>query len=284
MTAFSDAGPSGKGRSSGGRAAPLMRQPLPGGFGPRGRCVRARTLPLGLRSLFSDDGLSGTSRSSDGRAAPLMRERLTGTVSAVTNKGRHLPRMARSASPPQRQALPGGFGPRGRCVRARTLPLDPRSFFADAGLSGKGRSSGGRAAPLMRERFPGGPLQPSRQRAAPAPGGAKRQPPGRGRRFPVALGDRAGRVESARGGRVTGPCRLRRVSRGVDDSLRRAGMLRAVQTPLSGGRSSAHASGGRPQGCFPPARFPPHAARRAPCPWQRAPAAIRRCALHPAPR
>ncbi len=74
------------------------------------RCVRARTLPRGRHGSFSDAGLSGTGRSSSGRAAPLTWERRPGTASTRTDRGQHLPRMARSASPPEGQALPGRFG------------------------------------------------------------------------------------------------------------------------------------------------------------------------------
>ncbi len=152
-----------------------------------GRCVRARTLPLSPRRFFYDAGLSGRSRSSSGRAAPLMRKRFPGD---------HLG-AARSLSAT------------GRCVRARTLPLSPRRFFCDAGLSGISRSSSGRAAPLMRKRFPGTMSARATEGSA-CPGWREAPAPGRGRRCPAALGDRAVWVEPARSGRVTGPCRVRR--------------------------------------------------------------------------
>ncbi len=155
-------------------------------FWATGRCVRARTLPLTPHGFFCDDGVSGKSRSSGGRAAPLMRERGPGGGLRTHSRGRHLPRAARSA-PPAGAGAGRSFWATGRCVRARTLPLGPHGFFCGDGLSGKSRSSGGRAAPLMRERRPG-----------------------RGRRCPAAWGDRAATVELFSGGRVTGPRRIGR--------------------------------------------------------------------------
>ncbi len=111
---------------------------------------------------------------------------------------------AGSASPPRKgQALAGGFGLRGRCVRARTLPLPikatPRFPCRPAERKGpvfRWKSGPAHVGPAPRDRF-----NFSQQRAAPAPG--------RGRRCPVALGHRAVWVESFRGGRVNGPCRPR---------------------------------------------------------------------------
>ncbi len=95
--------------------------------------------------------------------------------------------MHRQEAPtPDGQALPGRFWATGRCVRARTLPLSPQ-FFSDAGLGGISRSSGGRAAPLMRERFPG-TISTCTDRG--------KRPPRTGGRCRVALGDRAVRAST----------------------------------------------------------------------------------------
>ncbi len=150
------------------------------------------------RRPFAYAGLSGRGRSSSGRAAPLIWERRPGTASARDDRGRRLPRAARSASPGEGQALPARFGRPGsagengtrrqgrwplptergvipglalwgpaRCVRARTLLRwrrveRKRPIFR--------RMSG----PAHAEAPPPGPPQRARQKAPPARGGCGR--------------------------------------------------------------------------------------------------------------
>ncbi len=82
----------------------------------------------------------------------------------------------------------------------------------NAGLSGNGRSSGGRAAPLMRQPLPG-TISALTTEGSTCPGWREAPAPDRGRRCPLALGDRAVWVGPARDGRGDGPCRLRRCRR-----------------------------------------------------------------------
>ncbi len=128
------------------RAAPAPRegQVLPGRFGrPGGACEHAPY--RWARTVFADAGLSGNSRSSGGRAAPLTWERCPVTASHPHNRGRRLPRMARSASPPEGQALPGRFGQPGGSSgtvawRQGHLPLPTgaaRSLPATLGCAGQ---------------------------------------------------------------------------------------------------------------------------------------------------
>ncbi len=166
---------------------PGRRCPRPGAFGPG--AVRASTHPTAADRApgFLNAGLSGRSRSSGGRAAPLTWERPPRDRLSAYNRGQSLPRMAQSASPPggagaarslwatgrcgwHRRVTAGSQAPAGRgrvfafpapfgpgAVRASTHPTaaDQAPGFLNAGLSGRSRSSGGRAAPLMRERSPG---------------------------------------------------------------------------------------------------------------------------------
>ncbi len=168
------------------------------------RCLSAPRRTEALRSFPQNAGLSGKGRSSGGRAAPLMRERFRETASAPHSRGRRLPRMAQSASPRQGQALPDGFGLRGRCVRARTLPL-PSHPSPDRGVaivSPKRRAE--RKRPIFRWKngpahagtVPRDRFSPSQQRA--------------GQALPGGFGPPGGVGEMFRHGRVTCPCRLRR--------------------------------------------------------------------------
>ncbi len=91
--------------------------------------------------------------------------------------------------------------------------LGRRALPPNAGLSGKGRSSSGRAAPLMRERCPPGTASVSTTEGGACPGWRVAPAPRRGRHRPVAWGDRAVRVGPSRGGRGDGPCRVRRCCR-----------------------------------------------------------------------
>ncbi len=115
--------------------------------------------------LCPNAGLSGTGWPSSGSVAPLMRGRYGGDRLSAQEKGWCRPRR---------------FCLGGRCVRARTLPLS-----AGAVPCVPGRRVG-RDKPVFRWKsgpahagtFPRGPSRQTERRAAPAPDGAKRQPPG----------------------------------------------------------------------------------------------------------
>ncbi len=204
-SSFSDGGLSGKGRSSGGSAArscgnvsrgqikPAQtvgsacagwrEAPAPTGAGAAwslwatGRCVRARTLPLGPHSSFSDAGLSGKGRSSGGSAARSCGNVSRGQIKPAQTSGSACPGWREAPAPGRDRRCPAALGDRE--VRASTHPTaGPAQFFL--------RRRAERKRPIFRRKsgsahvgaFPGDRLSLSQQRAAPAPDGAERQPPG----------------------------------------------------------------------------------------------------------
>ncbi len=206
-------------------ASPPQGQALPGRFrrpGGAGGTVARRQghWPLPTETVWSGStgtGLSGRSRSSSGRVAPPMWAPLPGTISARTKWG-----------------CAGALAP--GAVRASTHPTAGRGFELPGGVGGNGACRLGHGPRRMRPRhwapsrverdkpifrwnsgpaharaFPRGSSQRHRQRAEPAPGWREAPAPRRGRRCPVALGDRGVWAGRLRGGRVTGPCRLRRL-------------------------------------------------------------------------
>ncbi len=206
-------------RTNRGRRQPPGRGwRCPVALGDRGRCVRARTLPLP----------NGTFPPLAGRRAerkrPIFQWKSGPAHVGAFPGGRLNPHEQRAAPAPDgAERPPPGRGwrcpvaLRDQAVWVETVRdgrvtglcrLGPSAVFPNAGLSGTSRSSGGRAAPLMRKRPPQTVSALTTEGGA-CPGWREAPAPRRGRRCPVALGDRAVWLEMVRSGRVTGPCRMR---------------------------------------------------------------------------